>query len=171
MAWSWQNIAVVLVTVAFIAYLLWRMRPALRPRAVGRVVRGVAEARTMARNAKTARERAEVLCHAGDLFAAERGGSTAAVGHYLRAMRADPTWVEPIDKLRKLLWKSSPRTLEKTLWHRLAAIPWEGETRAAAAQCLKILAELHRSRLPDHTRAQVFSRAYEMFTHDQGAKR
>ena len=166
MTWDWQNIAVVVVAVVFVAYLLWRMRPVLRPRAVGRVVRGVAEARAMAREAKTPRERANALCHAGDLFAAERGGGVAAAGHYLRAMRADPAWIEPIDKLRTLLWQDSPRMLERTMWRRLAAIPWEGETRDAAAQCLKILAELHRTRLPDRTRAQVFSRAYAMFKQD-----
>lgn len=123
----------------------------------------------MARDAKTPRQRAEALMHAGDLFAAERGGDLAAVGHYLRAMRADPAWIAPILKLRHLLWRDRPRMLERILWRRLAAVPWDGDTRASAAECLKLLSELHRTRLHDRIRAQVFARAHALFTEDQGA--
>jgi len=169
MVWDWQNITVVSVAAVFVLYLAWRMRPVLRPRTVRRVVLGVAEARAKARAASTPRGRAEALTQAGDLFASERGGALAAAGHYLRAMRADPAWVEPINRLRSLLWDDRPRMLERILWRRLAAVSWDGDTRGAAAECLRILAELHRTRLRDRIRAQVFSRAHAMFTSDQGA--
>lgn len=94
-------------------------------------------ARASARDAKSPRERAEALLHAAEAAKAD----PALVAAYLgRAMKADPTWPDPVRLAVRLLVRRRPRLLEKMLLRHLAALlasgglsgPHAASARAAA---------------------------------------
>src|SRR5438552_634471 len=102
---SWQKILVLATAVVFAGYLLWKFRPRLplpsfrkarrsvrpSPEAIAGQVR---EGREKARAAKTPRDRATSLFFAAEAAARAEDGVTAAMGLYLRAMRADATFCD-----------------------------------------------------------------------------
>ena len=155
---EWQDVAVVAGSFVFVLYLLWQMRPVFRRRAVNGLASAAWDARVQARAASTPRARALAFCSAGDAFASQRGGLLVAVAHYLRAMRADRLCTTPLDKLAALLRSRRPRLLERILWRRLGSTEWQGESRAVALHCARLLSELYRHRLRSRTRAQAFDR-------------
>jgi hypothetical protein len=79
----------------------------------------------------------------------------------LRALHADPTWPEPLEQLRKLLWFRRPVALERILWKRLARAGWDTDEKAVAAAAARALSALYRSRLRDRSRARVLDKLAE----------
>ncbi|WP_437768699.1 hypothetical protein WMF27_12130 [Sorangium sp. So ce281] len=141
------------VAALFILFLVVKMRPARRRRDA--LSAEVQAARERARRAATPRERAEALCDAG--VQAMHGGrrATAAVGFFVRAMRADPTSARVIELASGALAKRKPRLLEKILWRRLAVLPWDGEHRDAVRAAAGGLEALYRRGIRDRSRAEI----------------
>ncbi|WP_437535302.1 hypothetical protein WME79_13785 [Sorangium sp. So ce726] len=141
------------VAALFILFLVIKMRPARRRRDA--LSAEVQAARERARRAATPRERAEALCDAG--VQAMHGGRrvTAAVGFFVRAMRADPTSAQVIELASGALAKRKPRLLEKILWRRLAVLPWDGEHRDAVRAAAVGLEALYRRGIRDRSRAEI----------------
>ncbi|HXN30690.1 MAG TPA: hypothetical protein VN894_02470, partial [Polyangiaceae bacterium] len=82
---------------AFLAVLLWRVRPLVAWRTKQRAEReAIHEALARVDAAPEGTERALALCDAADLLARQVRGPGSAKGLYLRAMRSDPTSVEVI---------------------------------------------------------------------------
>jgi hypothetical protein len=141
----------------FALLVLWRYRPMGRraPLAVGEDVK---REREIARRASSKRERAAALVRAGELASQDPDHETAAVGSYLRAMRADPSWVVPIERVADLLQATQPQALEAILWRRLARLSWSEETRDAARASVRGLIALYDGRLRDRDRAKAMSK-------------
>ncbi|WP_437281366.1 hypothetical protein WME90_12630 [Sorangium sp. So ce375] len=141
------------VAALFILFLVVKMRPARKRRDA--LSAEVQAARERARRAATPRERAEALCDAG--VQAMHGGRrvTAAVGFFVRAMRADPTSARVIELASGALAKRRPRLLEKILWRRLAVLPWDAEHRDAVRAAAAGLEALYRRGIRDRSRAEI----------------
>lgn len=88
----------------------------------------------------------------------DRDGTLSATGHYMRAMRVDPSWTVPVLRLRHLLWRTRPRRLERILWRRLSQLGWYGDERPVVMLLVRTLAELYRVKLRDRAKAQVLER-------------
>jgi len=156
------HVPLVIVTLVFGAFLVYRFRPVLattRGGAAGRAARAALRAaKERASRAKSDGERAAALCDAGD--GASAGGRTnAAIGYYLRSMRLAPSSVELVERAAKGL-VHRPHALESLLWRRLSARPWEGADAAAAHAALRALSELYATRALRHpTRARALAHA------------
>jgi hypothetical protein len=111
----------------------------------------------------TPRARAEALCEAGELAVQAGARWTAAVGFFLRAMNADPTWPDAVDRMVAALHKRRARALEQILWRRLAHVPWDGEHRAALRSAAAGLGHLHERDLRDPAKAVVLKRLSKTF--------
>ena len=111
------QIAVAAAAVLFLLYLVIQVRPLGTVRAGS--AEDVAEARKRARAAKTPEERASALADAGEA-SASRGRLRAAVGLFLRAMRADPRSAVIVRRVATAL-ASRPEMLERLLLRRVAA--------------------------------------------------
>ncbi|WP_438028767.1 hypothetical protein [Sorangium sp. So ce233] len=157
---GWRHVLVG-VAALFLLFLIVKMRPARRRRDV--LSAEVQAARERARRAATPRERAEALCDAG--VQALHGGRrvTAAVGFFVRAMRADPTSARVIELASGALARRRPRLLEKILWRRLAVLPWDGEHRDAARAAAVGLQALYRREIRDRNRAEIMRKLAETF--------
>lgn len=150
---DWQRILVLAGTAVFLLFLVWRMRPGFRVRAARVLTVSTLQARAKARAATSPRDRAAALCEAGDTLASGLRSPWPAIALYMRGLRADPSWPEPIHKLRELCWEKHPRALERILWRRLASVPWEGSTRPTAAAVAQALADLYGMRLRNRVKA------------------
>src|SRR5260370_19207793 len=143
MDFSWQKILVLATAVVFAGSLLWKSRPRLPLPSLPKVRRSadnlspeaikgqVREAREKARAAKTPRDRAMALHLAAEAAAKADDGMTSAMGLYLRAMRADATFCDPVRGISALLRGERPELLETVLWRRLANVSFSGENLAA----------------------------------------
>ncbi len=143
---------------AFLAVLLWRVRPLVAwttKRRASREALRLAQGRIAA--APDGPKRAQALCDAADLLARQVGGPGSAKGLYLRAMRSDPTSVEVIQRAVTGLSRR-PRTLESLLWRRLASSPWK-ESAAATSAVLEALQSLYDGPLRNAIRARAFANA------------
>jgi hypothetical protein len=144
----------VLATGAFLAVLLWRVRPAWpwggKRRASRQALR---DARARIETAKDGPARALALCDAADL--STRG---SAAGLYQRALRTDPGSAEVVRRAVAAL-TSRPRALESLLWRALAAAPWTGDSRDAARLALEALGTLYDGPLKNAVRARAFTHA------------
>jgi len=157
------SIPLVIAIGAFLALLLWRVRPALPP--WGRRRRGrrqaLRDARARIEAAPDGRTRALALCDAADLSAKTIGGISSASGLYLRAIRSDPTSTDVIERASVAL-AARPRTLESLLWRHLAAAgPWTGPARRAAHASLDRLRALYEGPLRNSVRARALANALE----------
>lgn len=148
------------VAALFLLFLLVKMRPALRRR--NALSAEVQAARERARRATTPRERAEALCDAGGAALRSSRRVTAAVGFFVRAMRADPTSARVIELTSGALARRRPRLLEKILWRRLAVLPWDGDHRDAARAAALGLRELYRREIRDRNRAEIMRKLARM---------
>jgi hypothetical protein len=145
--------------IAFIAFLLWKMRPA----SVGRrrpVDPHVAEARARATRLD-GRARAVALCEAG-ARSNEAARTVAAFGYYLRALRADLTYDEPIRGLARTLGRRRA-SLERVLWRHLASLDWASAQRTAARTTLEELISLYR-RGRDRPRAEALGKVLTLLS-------
>jgi hypothetical protein len=148
--WSPPLIA---ATAAFLALLLWRIRPRVgwgMGGGAGREARREMQARVEA--ATTDAERAIALCDAADVM-----GTRDARGMYLRALRADPR--SPAVVVRVVAGLSGrPRTLESLLWRYLATTPWT-ESKDATREALDALRVLYEGPLRNAVRAKAMANA------------
>lgn len=137
--------------VVFVVFLLVKMRPAWPLRA--RSSAEVRAARDRAREATTARGKAEALCEAGEI-AARSALAVSSVGYFLRAMRADPEWPLAVERTARALARR-PRLVERIMWRRLAEVPWDSEHREALRAAAFALRDVYDGRLRDRIRAEV----------------
>jgi hypothetical protein len=148
-----STIPLALAAAVFLAFLVWRVRPAFlegtRKGATRDDVRAKLE---RAEAAKDDAEKAALLCDAAELLRV-RG----AVGLYVRALRADPASVKVVERAIAGLAKR-PRALEKVLWRHLANAPWK-DTREATAVALDGLRSLYEGPLRSALRAKAFGHA------------
>jgi hypothetical protein len=153
------NVPLVVATFVFVAFLLWRLRPA-GIGAVGGRGKGAAlrAAKQRVAAAKNDAERALALCDAGDAAAGGLAGGDSAVGYYLRAMRTNPHSPELVARAAQGLARR-PRALESLLWRRLGAEPWSGGGEAAARAALDELARLYAGPLRNGPRARAMENA------------
>ena len=146
------SIPLVVATAAFLALLLWRMRPFIGGRGAGAGREALREAQTRIEAAKTDPERARALCDAAELM---RAGE--AKGMYLRAMRADPASAEIVARVVTGLARR-PRTLESLLWRYLASRTWT-ESKEATRAALDALRVLYEGPLKNGVRAKAMAHA------------
>jgi hypothetical protein len=165
---TWQQLLVVGAAVLFTGFLLWKYKPSwprarrrarsatkVEPRDAASVAKAVEAARERARGAKTSRERAEALTEAARAAAVSSETVNSAIGFYLRAMRADPTLLDPVRGITELLRKERPELLESVLWRRLANLSWSGETAEAAKCAAEELVGLYKRELRNRDRARA----------------
>lgn len=152
MVLGWRH-ALAGAAALFLLFLLIKMRPARQRRDA--LSEAVQAARERARRAATVDERAEAFCEAGVLALRSQRRVTAAVGFFVRAMRADPTSARVIEQMCRALARRRPRLLEKILWRRLAVLPWDGPHRAAARAAAIGLQELYLREIRDRNRAEI----------------
>jgi hypothetical protein len=156
------NVPLVVATFVFVAFLLWRFRPAFGGAGGGGKGGALRAAKQRVEAAKTDEERAIALCDAGDVaasgLAGGLAGSDSAIGYYLRAMRASPHSADLIARAAKGLARR-PRALESLLWRRLGAEPWKGGGEAAARAALDELARLYGGPLRNAPRARAMENA------------
>lgn len=155
MGFGWRE-ALAAVAALFLGFLLVKLRPVSRSRAA--LSAEVSAARSRARTAATPRLRAEALCEAGEVSAKQGRRFTAAAGYFLRAMKADPTSAEIVERAANALQRRRPGLLEKLLWRRLAAVPWDDAHRAAARSLSLALGRVYERGLRDKARAEVLRR-------------
>jgi hypothetical protein len=146
------SIPLVVATAAFLAFLLWRMRPFIGGRGAEAGREALREAQARIEAAKTEPERATALCDAAELM---RAGE--AKGMYLRAMRADPASAEVVARAVAGLARR-PRTLESLLWRYLASRPWTGSKEATRA-ALDALRVLYEGPIKNTVRAKAMAHA------------
>jgi hypothetical protein len=154
-----RSLPLIFATAAFLAVLLWRVRPALSGRARRKASRdALREARARIELAPDDKARALALCDAADLVARRIGGGVSAKGLYLRALRSDEHSAEVVARAVSGLSKR-PRTLEAILWRQLAAMPWTGESGDAARAALDALGTLYEGPLKNAVRARALGHA------------
>ncbi|MBX3260156.1 MAG: hypothetical protein KIS78_20160 [Labilithrix sp.] len=152
---DWQ-IPLLVSAVTFAAFLIFRVRPAVTPRA-----RATAAALTGAKKrieeAKDDAARAIALADAADACAA-LGRTNGAVGYYLRALRSDPRSTRIVERTAAGLARR-PGALERLMWRHLAVHSWEGEHRDAALASLRALAGVYAGRRRHRLRAEAIAHA------------
>ncbi len=170
MDFSWQKILVLATAVVFAGYLLWKYRPRLPLPSLPKVRRSaenlspeaikgqVRERREKARAAKTPRERAMALHLAAEAAAKADDGMTSAMGLYLRAMRADATFCDPVRGIATLLRGERPELLETVLWRRLANVSFSGENLASVKCTVEELVSVYRRELRHRDRAKALQK-------------
>lgn len=168
---TWQQLLVVGAAMLFVGFLLWKYRPTwplprLRRNARGNheirdaasVALAIKAAREKARGATSARARAEALTEAANAAAMSADALTSAMGFYLRAMRADPTFCDPVRGISDLLRHERPELLETVLWRRLSHLAWSGETAPAAKCAAEELGSLYKRELRNRDRAKAMQK-------------
>lgn len=148
--------ALLVVAGAFIVFLLAKLLP-LTPRRAG-ASPGLLEARARVRSAATPRDRAIALCDAAEAALAQPFGSTRAAAYFMRAMRADPTFAGSVERAASALARRRARLLEKLLWRRLAATPWDAEHGPVVTALVASLAATARTSRGHAAQARVLGR-------------
>jgi hypothetical protein len=152
---DWQ-IPLIVSAVVFAAFLVFRMRPAVTPRARASVAT-LTEAKKRVESSGDDSSRAVALADAADACAA-LGRTNSAVGYYLRALRSDPRSTRIVERASVALARR-PRALEHLMWRHLAAHPWAGDHRDAALAALRALGSVYGTRRRHHVRAQAIEHA------------
>jgi hypothetical protein len=162
------SVPLALSTGAFLAWLVWSVRPAIGWRRRRRMSRAeLKDARARIQSATDPAAKALALCDAADLMAKRIGGAAGARGLYLRALRADPTATEVVKRAAVGL-ASRPRSLESLLWRHLAARSWTDGARPAAEASLDALRALYEGPLHNGARARALAYARD-FVHGHGS--
>ena len=151
--WRW---ALLVVAGAFVVFLLVKMRPVVT--GSGAAGPGVKRARQKLRDAKTPREKATALCEAAEAALGQPFGATRAGAYFLRAMRVDPAWEGAVDRAVTSLSARRARLLEKMLWRRLAATPWDATHAAANRALVTGLSTVSKKARSHAAQAQVMDR-------------
>ena len=154
----------ILATAAFLAVLLWKIRPLVPGPRLGASREAMREASARIEAAPNEKERAIALCDAADLL-----NPVSAQGLYMRAIRADPASVVVIERAVAALAKR-PRVLERLLWRYLAGSPWR-RSREVTSVVLEALRLLYEGPLRNATRAKAMANAREAIADSEGAAR
>jgi hypothetical protein len=142
---SGYEVPLLISALAFTAFLVFRMRPAIGPKSREQAA-ALKEAKQRIEAAKDDAARAKALCDAADACA-RLGRLNGAVGFYLRALRADPKSKEVVERTAAGLAKR-PGQLENLMWRQLGAVDWK-EAKEAQAAALHALAAIY-ARRPRH---------------------
>jgi hypothetical protein len=149
----------VVATAAFLAAVLWRIRPAWGPRR--RASReALRDARTRIESAADEQARARALCDAADVLAKGLRGAANATGLYLRAIRSDPQSADVVRRAVAGLAKR-PRALESLLWRHLSMTAWSGPSRESTRVALEALRALYDGPLKNAARGRALSNALD----------
>ena len=160
-AMDWQHLPLIVVTIIFGAFIVWKVRPALLSGGGHASRAELRAAHERIEAAKDDASRALALCDAGDAAAGRVGGRTSALGFYLRAMRTDPASPEIVVRVVKAL-ERRPRALESVLWRHLGAAPWGGANAAGTKAALTALAALYQGPLRNAARGRALEHAVKM---------
>jgi len=154
---------------AFLAVLLWRIRPVAPWDRDARASRdALRQARARIEAVPEGPERARALCDAADLVARRGSGQRSAAGLFARAIRSDPASVDVIRRTVAGLARR-PRALESLLWRHLALATWHGSSDAVAAS-LDALRALYEGPLRNAIRARALGNARRAMTAPTPAK-
>lgn len=152
---SWRA-ALLIVAGVFVVFLIAKMLP------IGGGKRGagpeLSGAKIKVREATNDRDRAEALCEAASASLGLPFGVTRAAAYFLRAMRADPLWPGSVEKATAALAHRRARLLDKILWRRLAATPWDDEHASVVRALLTGLAAVSKNARGHAAQAQVLER-------------
>jgi hypothetical protein len=146
------SLPLTIATAAFLAVLLWRVRPLIPGRRRGASRDDIRQAQERIETAATEAARARALCDAAELM---KSGS--AKGLYRRALRADPASAEVVQRATAGL-AQRPRALESVLWRHLGASPWRQSPEATRA-ALDALRALYEGPLRNAARAKAIANA------------
>ena len=148
------SVPLVVAVGAFLAVLLWRVRPVIQwsGAAGGREAMKAAMARVASATDDAAR--AVALCDAADISV------TRGRGLYLQALRADPRSAEVVRRAVGRLSKR-PQALEALLWRHLGSVPWT-DAREATRASLDALRVLYEGPLRDVVRAKAMGHARDL---------
>jgi hypothetical protein len=153
------SIPLVVATAAFLALVVWRVRPALPwGRKAVRNREALSHARARIEAAADDHARALALCDAADIVGQSVARAASARGFYQRALRSDPHSVEVVLRAAAGL-ASRPRALESLMWRHLAASPWTGTSAAATRASLDTLRALYDGPLRNAIRARALANA------------
>jgi hypothetical protein len=153
---DWQ-IPLVVSAFVFVAFMVWRMRPAFGDgRTRGERARVLREAMDRIGEAKDDAARARALSDAGEACAGMVGRAGSAAQYFYRAMRAAPENADIVRRAARCL-QTKPHALESLLWRRLGADSWNTSTRAASLEALRELALLYRRSLRLRVRGKALS--------------
>jgi tetratricopeptide (TPR) repeat protein len=159
---SGYQIPLLISAIAFMAFLVFKMRPAL-----GRDGRehaaALKEAKDRIEKAADDDAKAKALCDAGDACV-RLGRLNGAVGFYLRALRANPKSKEVVERTATGL-ATRPGQLENLMWRQLGAVEWKSDARDAQLAALRALASVyakkprhqHRAKAVEHAIAAIGS--------------
>ena len=151
---TWQTVALAVVAFAFLALVLYRVRPRLGRRKHAPFGPALKAARAKLEAAKTDDERAAALCEAADACAMAFGRSEAAVSYYMRAMRLNPASVDFVERACRSL-EHRPRALEGLLWRKLGADTGREGTHEATIAALRGLVQVYSMRARHAARARA----------------
>lgn len=153
---SGYQIPLLISAIAFMAFLVFKMRPALgrdsREHAVA-----LKDAKDRIEKATDDEAKAKALCDAGDACA-RLGRLNAAVGFYLRALRANHKSKEVVERTAAGLAKR-PAQLENLMWRQLGAVEWKADARDAQLAALRALATVYAKRPRHQHRAKAVEHA------------
>jgi hypothetical protein len=155
-----RSIPLILAAAAFLAVLLWRVRPLLSPRQRQASREAFRQALSRIDSAVDEPARALALCDAADLAAKRIGGGASAKGLYLRALRSDGCSAELVVRAASGLAKR-PRALEAVLWRHIGSVPWTGDSGDAVRASLDTLRSLYEGPLRNAVRARAIGHARE----------
>ncbi len=151
------RLPLVILAVLFGLLVLIRMRPTARKKSrESREALEAAEAKIAA--APNEVLRALALCEAGEACVARWRRNERALGYFLKAMKADPTSTEIVERAVNAL-DHRPRALEAVLWRRLAVTVWGERNGAATKLALRALSEIYGTKLRNPTRGRALTQA------------
>ncbi len=150
------EVPLLISAIAFMAFLVFKMRPAIGPRGREHAA-ALKEAKERIASAADEPTRAKALCDAADACA-RLGRLNGAVGFYLRALRADPTSKDIVERTAAGLAKR-PGQLENLMWRQLGAVDWKDAARDAQLAALRALAVVYAKRPRHHHRAKAVEHA------------
>ena len=152
-----MRIPLVVLAVLFGLLVLIRMRPTARRKSqASREALAAAEAKIA--SAPNEVERALAFCEAGEACVARLSRNERALGYFLKAMKADPTSTEIVERVVNAL-DHRPRALEAVLWRRLAVTGWGEKNSAATKLVLRALSEVYGTKLRNPTRGRALTQA------------
>lgn len=150
------RVALLVVAGAFVVFLIAKLLPGAARRPATSASLAQAKARALA--AKTPRERATALCDAAEAALSQPFGATRAAAYFLRAMRAEPTFAGSVERATAALSRRRARLLERLLWRRLAATPWDEAHGAVVRALVTSLAAVSKGSRGHVAQAQVLER-------------
>jgi hypothetical protein len=153
-----SSIPLVVAAIAFLALVLWRVRPLGWSRRRRAQREELVRARLRIESATDDHTRALALCDAADITARTIAGTESATALYSRAMRTDFNSADIVQRAVAGL-ATRPRALESLLWRRLGATPWTGPPSEAVCAALDALSGLYRGRLKNAARARALEHA------------